>query len=155
MAHTECARRTPYCYHARTARYIATTEHNPARWLPLEAIADAKFSHKSDVFGYGVVLWELLRCTFGVAARLGFPYYSGQLNPVLTEHYPLPNPDLSYGQTPWGAFGLADMTDALRAGERLHKPGLHPGGPASQLVARACLPVCARLHARARARAGK
>ena len=34
--------------------YIATTEHLPARWLPLEAIRDAAFSHKSDVFSFGV-----------------------------------------------------------------------------------------------------
>ena len=43
--------------------YIATTMHLPARWMPLEAIRDAKFSHKSDVFSFGVLLWEL--CSFG------------------------------------------------------------------------------------------
>jgi serine/threonine protein kinase len=40
--------------------YTATTDHNPARWMPLEAIRDAKFSHKSDVFAFGVLLWEVL-----------------------------------------------------------------------------------------------
>jgi serine/threonine protein kinase len=73
--------------------YIATSDHNPSRWLPLEAITEVRFSHKSDVFGFGVLLWELF----------------------------------SYGRTPWGAFGVADMVDALRAGERLQKPGLLPG----------------------------
>ena len=34
--------------------YIATTDHLPARWMPLEAIRDAAFSHKSDVFSFGV-----------------------------------------------------------------------------------------------------
>jgi serine/threonine protein kinase len=39
--------------------YIATTDHMPARWLPLEAIRDAAFSHKSDVFSFGVLMWEV------------------------------------------------------------------------------------------------
>ena len=43
--------------------YIATTDHMPARWLPLEAIRDAAFSHKSDVFSFGVLMWEI--CTLG------------------------------------------------------------------------------------------
>jgi serine/threonine protein kinase len=40
--------------------YTATSDHNPARWMPLEALAEAKFSHKSDVFAFGVLLWEVL-----------------------------------------------------------------------------------------------
>jgi surface protein len=40
--------------------YTATTEHNPARWMPLEALQSAEFSHKSDVFAFGVLLWEIL-----------------------------------------------------------------------------------------------
>jgi serine/threonine protein kinase/Ran GTPase-activating protein (RanGAP) involved in mRNA processing and transport len=40
--------------------YTATTDHNPARWMPLEAMREAKFSHKSDVFSFGVLLWEIL-----------------------------------------------------------------------------------------------
>jgi Ran GTPase-activating protein (RanGAP) involved in mRNA processing and transport/serine/threonine protein kinase len=40
--------------------YIATTDHSPARWMPLEALREAKFSHKSDVFAFGVLLWEVL-----------------------------------------------------------------------------------------------
>jgi hypothetical protein len=40
--------------------YTATTEHNPARWMPLEALREARFSHKSDVFAFGVLLWEIL-----------------------------------------------------------------------------------------------
>ena len=30
---------------------------------------------------------------------------------------------LSYGRTPWGAFGVADIADALRREERLPRPG--------------------------------
>jgi serine/threonine protein kinase len=40
--------------------YSATSEHTPARWMPLEALCEAKFSHKSDVFAFGVLLWEIL-----------------------------------------------------------------------------------------------
>jgi serine/threonine protein kinase len=40
--------------------YLARTDHNPARWMSLEALSDAKFSHKSDVFAFGVLLWEIL-----------------------------------------------------------------------------------------------
>jgi serine/threonine protein kinase len=68
--------------------YVAQTDHNPARWMPLEALREAKFSHKSDVFAFGVLLWEIL----------------------------------SLGQTPWGAFGVRDFTDALGRGDRLQLP---------------------------------
>jgi serine/threonine protein kinase len=40
--------------------YVAKTNHTPARWMPLEALREAKFSHKSDVFAFGVLLWEIL-----------------------------------------------------------------------------------------------
>jgi len=63
--------------------------------------SQAKFSHKSDVFALGVLLWELL----------------------------------SFGKTPWGAFGIADMTDALRAGERLQRPGMVPAEVDGKLYA--------------------
>jgi serine/threonine protein kinase len=68
--------------------YVAQTDHNPARWMPLEALREAKFSHKSDVFAFGVLLWEIL----------------------------------SLGQTPWGAFGVRDFTEALGRGDRLQLP---------------------------------
>jgi serine/threonine protein kinase len=40
--------------------YTATSDHTPARWMPLEALREAEFSHKSDVFAFGVLLWEIL-----------------------------------------------------------------------------------------------
>ena len=64
----------------------------PAKWMSLEALREAKFSHKSDAFAFGVLLWEIC----------------------------------SYGKPPWGAFGIADIADALDAGERLQG---QPGAP--------------------------
>ena len=60
----------------------------PWRWMPLEALRDATFSHKSDVFGFGVLVWEM--CTLG--------------------------------KPPWGAFGLQDVVQGLRDGDRLQRP---------------------------------
>jgi serine/threonine protein kinase len=45
---------------AHSGVYKATSEHSPARWMALEALREAKFSHKSDVFAFGVLLWEIL-----------------------------------------------------------------------------------------------
>ena len=33
---------------------------SPVRWMPPEALIDAKFSTKSDVWAYGVVIWEMV-----------------------------------------------------------------------------------------------
>ena len=56
--------------------------------MPLEALRDATFSHKSDVFGFGVLVWEM--CTLA--------------------------------KPPWGAFGLQDVVQGLRDGDRLQRP---------------------------------
>ena len=53
-----------------------------------QALRDASFSHKSDVFGFGVLVWEM--CTLG--------------------------------RPPWGAFGVADVVQGLKDGERLQRP---------------------------------
>jgi Ran GTPase-activating protein (RanGAP) involved in mRNA processing and transport len=40
--------------------YIAKSDHSPVRWMSVEALREAKFSHASDVFAFGVLLWEIL-----------------------------------------------------------------------------------------------
>uniref|UniRef100_A0A336M4X8 CSON012218 protein n=1 Tax=Culicoides sonorensis TaxID=179676 RepID=A0A336M4X8_CULSO len=53
---------------SRTGIYINTKNKRvPLRWLSIEAIKDNLYSSKSDVWAYGIVLWEI--GTLG-----GFPY---------------------------------------------------------------------------------
>uniref|UniRef100_A0A914W5P6 Protein kinase domain-containing protein n=1 Tax=Plectus sambesii TaxID=2011161 RepID=A0A914W5P6_9BILA len=53
---------------SRHGVYVKTTRGViPLRWLSVEAMRDNIYSNKSDVWAYGVVLWEI--CTLG-----GFPY---------------------------------------------------------------------------------
>jgi serine/threonine protein kinase len=59
--------------------YVATTEHNPARWMPLEAIREAKFSHKSDVFAFGVLMWEVLSMGATPWGAFGVHEFTGAL----------------------------------------------------------------------------
>ncbi|GMT19664.1 hypothetical protein PFISCL1PPCAC_10961 [Pristionchus fissidentatus] len=49
----------------------------PLRWLSIEAIRDNVYSTKSDVWAFGVVLWEI--CTLG-----GFPYPTVSDSDLLT-----------------------------------------------------------------------
>ncbi|KFD71000.1 hypothetical protein M514_02577 [Trichuris suis] len=53
---------------SRSGIYVKTTSGRvPLRWLSIEAMRDHTYSTKSDMWAYGVVLWEI--CTLG-----GFPY---------------------------------------------------------------------------------
>ncbi len=45
----------------------------PIRWMAPEALMDGRFSHKGDVWSFGVVLWEIV--TFG---QIPYPGMSNQ-----------------------------------------------------------------------------
>jgi c-src tyrosine kinase len=39
---------------------VTETQTGPLKWMAIEALRERKYSTKSDVWSYGVVMWELL-----------------------------------------------------------------------------------------------
>ncbi|CAH8531723.1 unnamed protein product [Schistosoma turkestanicum] len=51
------------CLDTTSSEYHASGGRMPIKWLAIESIQDRIFSSKSDVWAYGITLWEM--CTFG------------------------------------------------------------------------------------------
>ncbi|XP_078362125.1 uncharacterized protein LOC144646412 isoform X5 [Oculina patagonica] len=71
--------------------YRGTGQHNrlPLKWMPPEAVNDGVFTTKSDVWSYGILLWEI--ATLG-----GFPYpgiRNRELMRLLKRGYRMEKPD--------------------------------------------------------------
>ncbi|XP_055329168.1 receptor-like tyrosine-protein kinase kin-16 [Paramacrobiotus metropolitanus] len=76
----------------------ASKEALPVRWMPPESIQNAVYSEKSDVWSFGVVLWEM----FSLGA---LPYAGFRISP---------------------GNNISDFLTALQTGSRLDKPSACP-----------------------------
>ncbi|KAL8598635.1 hypothetical protein ACOMHN_013518 [Nucella lapillus] len=99
--------------------YYRGSEHDaiPIRWMPLEAILYNKFSTQSDVWSFGVVLWEI----FAFALQ---PYYGlthEQVVRYLKEGQVLAAPD----RTPPALYALMKSCWHARPSARPPFPALH------------------------------
>jgi receptor tyrosine kinase-like orphan receptor 1 len=56
---------------------MGSSQFLPVRWMPPESILYGKFTRESDVWAFGVVLWEI----FSMGA---LPYYGHSNEEVLT-----------------------------------------------------------------------
>lgn len=99
----------------------------PIRWMPPESILYRKFSTESDVWSFGVVLWEIF--TYGKQ-----PWYQLSNTEVRFARHPqaLPSAPRSF-LLPWSFSCSVSQTQA----------SLAPGGPLEVIVARVqAMPVC-------------
>ncbi len=76
--------------------YKAEGGRMPIKWLALECIRQRVFTHKSDVWAFGVTVWELI--TYGS------------------------KPYREFGRRPYDEHDIRELPDKLAVGERLKQP---------------------------------
>jgi len=69
--------------------YTSSNTKFPLRWTAKEVIQYKKFSSKSDVWAFGVVLWELM-----TRGQLPYPGMTNEavIDGILNQHYRMPSP---------------------------------------------------------------
>lgn len=86
--------------------YWATKSLMPIRWSSPEALRYRKFTPKSDVWSFGVVMWEVR----SLLIQLHFPF--------LMTAWQI----FSFGQIPYSTLNNGEVIGWLEQGERLAQP---------------------------------
>uniref|UniRef100_A0A674MHP6 Receptor protein-tyrosine kinase n=1 Tax=Takifugu rubripes TaxID=31033 RepID=A0A674MHP6_TAKRU len=75
---------------ANETAYHADGGKVPIKWMALESILESTYTHQSDVWSFGVTVWELT--TFGLKPYDGIP--AGEISSVLERGERLPHPPI-------------------------------------------------------------
>ncbi|ESN95228.1 hypothetical protein HELRODRAFT_87050 [Helobdella robusta] len=75
-------------FHGDPHYFRRTNGRLPFKWMALESIKDRLYTSKSDVWSFGILLWEI--ATFGAAPYPNIPV--GELYRYLGEGYRMPQP---------------------------------------------------------------
>lgn len=89
------------------------------KWVAPEGLNQKVFSEASDVWAYGVVLWEIASYVILTQALASL---SGLHSPNDTHD---PDCALRYGSVPYGRIKTSDIQAQLKEGLRLQRPGTY------------------------------